>query len=90
VLLERRGAVVDLLLHRVAEDARVDLHLKPLEALGEVVQDRQHPEALVGDDERALEALLLQVIGDQVACAGTEVNGGGEGESRDGHEIRVG
>jgi len=48
------------------------------------VQDRQGAQAPVGDDERALEALLLQVLGDQVARAGAEVDGGGEGEFFDG------
>ncbi len=81
-------AVIDLLSHRVAGYARVHLHLEAFELRGEIVQDGKDGEALVGDDQRPLHALLPQVLGDELAGAGAEMNGRGEGEAFDGHCAR--
>jgi hypothetical protein len=72
--LEGRHAVVDLLLHRVAEDAAVDGRIQALQRRLELRQHRQRGEALVGDDERALQAAVGEVLGDQLAGAGAEVD----------------
>src|SRR6266702_5875600 len=63
----------------------MDLHREPFEAGGELREDRQRGEALVGDDERALHAMPLQVLGDELARAGTEMDFSWEGEFRDRH-----
>ena len=46
---------------------------------------RQRGDAAVGDDQRALEALRGQVLGNELARARAEVNGRREGESLDAH-----
>src|SRR5262249_17823270 len=43
-------------------------------------------EPLVGDDQRALHAALVQVVGDKGSGPDAEVDRGGKGEARDRHE----
>ena len=49
---------------------------------GELSEDGQRSETLVGDDERALHARDGEVLGDQVAGAGPKVDDRREGEFR--------
>ncbi len=83
VRLEGLHAIGDLLLGGIAVDPGIDLHREPVEPRAEVLQDRQRCQPLVGDDQRALHALLAQVLGHQAPRAGTEVDGGREGEFAD-------
>ena len=84
--LEGGHAVVDLALHRVAPDLRVRRHLEPGKIVDERFQHRQRGDAAVGDDQRSLHTLRDQVLGDELARAGTEVDGRREGEAMNGHD----
>jgi hypothetical protein len=70
-------ARIDLRTRRIAEDAAEDADVEALQAGAEVLEDRERRQALVGDDERALDALLAQVVGDERAGACAEVDGRG-------------
>src|SRR5262249_50619504 len=65
--------------------ARIHADGQPDQRRDELLEDGEVRQALVRDDERALHALLLQVGHHLAARAGTERDGGGEGELRDGH-----
>src|SRR5262249_54863099 len=75
--------VLDLATGGIAIDAAIDLDAQPCEARAEFLEDRQRRKTLVGDNERALHALLFEVPGDEAASACAEVDGGGKGERRD-------
>ena len=71
---------------RVAEHAGEHGHLQPRQMGLELGQHRQRGQRLVGDDQRALEALLAQVLRHFLARAGAEVDGGGKGKAADAHD----
>jgi hypothetical protein len=48
-------------------------------------QHRQRRQRPVGHDQRALEALVPQMLRDQLARAGAKLDGGGKGEAGDVH-----
>jgi hypothetical protein len=85
VRLEGAHAVDNLLARRVAMDAGIDLRVEGREAVAEVAQDRECRQSPVGDDERAFHAGALEVVGDQAARAGAEMDRGGKRERGNRH-----
>ena len=55
--------------------------LKPDSESTNCLEHRQRRDAAIGDDERSLDAGAFEMIGDERARAGSEVNGGGKAES---------
>ena len=77
---------VDLAGDRVAPDVRNTRRRRgPAGRRRTICEQRQRRDAAVGDDQRALDALRLEVLGDQLARAGAEMDGGGKSESVNGH-----
>jgi len=69
----------------VAMNAAVDGHVQVAQMGAELRQHRQGRQRAVGDDQGALAALRAQVLGDELARAGAELDGGGEGKTGDAH-----
>ena len=67
------------LLHRVAPDLGVDRRVEAGQHRAEFREQRQRRDAAIGDDQRTQDPLRLQVVGDEPARAGAEVDGRGEG-----------
>jgi len=76
-------ALIDLAADGIAPDLGIDGDVETRQAGDECLEHRQRRNAAVGDDERALDALRLQMFGDELACAGAEVNGRGESKAMD-------
>ena len=89
VRAERRRAGHHLARRRVAEHAAEDRRREPggREVGRQLGDDRQRREALVGDDERALQAALAQLRADELARARAEVDRRRKGELGDGHSV---
>ena len=85
--LESRSAGHDLGAGRIAEHAVEGGDLQTTEVRLELGHHRQRSQRAIGDDQRALAALLAQMLGHKLACAGTEGDRGGEGEAGDGHQM---
>ena len=83
VRLVRLRAMIDLALHRVAPDLGVDGDVKTGQSGDELGEQRQRRDAAIGDDERPAHALRLQVIGDEAAGAGTEMDRRRKAEAMD-------
>jgi len=83
VRLVRGGARHHLPAHRIARDVGEDRGVKTGQPTQEVPQQRQRGDTAIGDDERPCHALAFQVVGDQPARAGSEVDGRGKGEALD-------
>ena len=64
----RRDAVIDLALDRVAPDVRNRPRRRGRQVGDELREQRQRRDAAVGDDQRPLQALLVEVLGRR-ACA---------------------
>ena len=85
VRLERGRAGHHLAAHRIAEDVREHGDVEAGQVGEQGAEQRQRGYAAIGDQQRARDALGLQVVGDELACAGAEVDGGGEAEAFDAH-----
>ena len=85
MLAEGGDAVGDLAFDRIAPDVGIHGDVEPMQVGDELRKQRQRGDAAVGDDQRALQALRGQVLGDELARARAEVNGRREGKSVDGH-----
>ncbi len=82
-------AVVDLAPGRVAPKLRIDGYLETFHPGAESLQQRQGCDAAVGDDQRARDALHAQMLGDELARAGSEVDRGRKGEPVQGHRMAI-
>ena len=90
VCARSRGAFHDLSPRGVAVNAGEHGDIEPgAETVAEVGHDGQGGEPLVRDDDRAFDTGFAQMIADQLARAGAELDGGGETELGDGHGGKV-
>ena len=85
VRLVRGGAGHHLGTRRIAEHAVEHGDIQAAEMGLELGHHRQRGQRAVGDDQRSLQALFTQVLGDELSRAGTEGDGRGKGETGDGH-----
>src|SRR5207249_3487568 len=85
VRLVRRDAIHDLASHGIAPDVGVDIDGKAGKAGDEFLEQRQRRNPAIGDDERAFAAVRLQMLRDQPARAGAEMDGGWKGKLRQRH-----
>jgi hypothetical protein len=81
--LVRGDPVINLAPDGIAPDPGVDADFETRQIRDERLEHRQGRDAAIGDDERTPDAVFLQVIGDELACAGAEVNDRGKGETMD-------
>ncbi len=83
--LVRGRAGHHLAAHRVAEDLREHADGETGQVGDQRGEQRQRGDAAIGDQQRARDALRLQVVGDELARAGAEMDGGREAEAFDAH-----
>ncbi len=85
VRLVRGRALLHLAADGIAPDLGENADIETRQRRDEVREQRQRRDPAVGDDERPLDALGLEMVRDELAGAGSEVDGGREAESCDGH-----
>ena len=72
--LERGCAGHHLAAHRIAEDVREHRDVEAGQVGEQCAEQRQRGDAAIGDQQRARDSLGLQVIGDELARAGAEMD----------------
>jgi hypothetical protein len=80
-----RHTLPDLAADGIAPDSGEDAGVKRGQRRHEIREQGQRRDPAVGDDERSPDVLRVEVIRDERAGAGAEVNGGRKAESGKGH-----
>ena len=81
VRLVRGGALLHLAADGIAPDLGEDGDVEARQRRDEIGEQRQRRDPAVGDDERPRDAFGLEVVRDQLAGAGSEVDGGRKAEA---------
>src|SRR5207249_10771121 len=69
----------------IAPDLRIDRWREARQSGDERFHHRQRSDAAIGDDQRTLDTVCVQVLGDEVSRAGAEMNRRRKSKARHGH-----
>ncbi len=83
------GAGHDLPPHRIAGDIGKDGDIEAAQIGEQVRQQRQRRDPAIGHQQRSFDALTLEVIGDELARAGPEMDGRRKTEALKSHGLPV-